>query len=66
MEKKIVFFDIDGTIIDNDTHKIPESTREAIGKMRRNGHIAVVNTGRTWVSIDQELKEMEFDGYICG
>ena len=66
MEKKIVFFDIDGTIIDNDTHKIPESTREALGKMRRNGHIAVVNTGRTWVSIDQELKEMEFDGYICG
>lgn len=66
LREKMVFFDIDGTIIDNDTHQIPESTKKAIKKMREKGHIAVVNTGRTWVSIDKELKEMGFDGYICG
>lgn len=66
MDRKIVFFDIDGTLVDNDTHVIPESTKEAITRMKKNGHIAVVNTGRTWVSIDEQIKEMGFDGYICG
>lgn len=66
MERKMVFFDIDGTIVDNETHIIPQSTKEAIRKIKQNGHIAVVNTGRTWATIDDRLKELDFDGYICG
>lgn len=66
MDKKLVFFDIDGTIVDNETHKIPESTKWAVRMMRRQGHIAVINTGRTWGNVDEEIKEIGFDGYICG
>lgn len=66
MERKLVFFDIDGTIVDNETHIIPESTKEAIRRMKEKGHIAAVNTGRTWVTIDESIKELGFDAYICG
>ena len=42
----VVFFDIDGTVVDNDTQIIPDSTVEAIRLLRENGHLSVVNTGR--------------------
>ena len=35
-DRKIVFFDIDGTIVDGATHTIPESTVEAIRRLRAN------------------------------
>lgn len=34
-DRKIVFFDIDGTLIDGPTHQIPQSAVEAIRKLRR-------------------------------
>ena len=44
----MLFFDIDGTLIDPKTDfKIPESAMGAIRKLQRAGHLAVVNTGRT-------------------
>lgn len=66
MERKIIFFDIDGTIITEDTHEIPNSTIDAIRKARENGHLAFVNTGRTYESITKNIREIGFDGYICG
>ena len=53
--RKIVFFDIDGTIVDGATHTIPESTVEAIRRLRANGHLAFLNTGRTMASIEREF-----------
>ncbi|MDD9147198.1 Cof-type HAD-IIB family hydrolase [Sporolactobacillus sp. CQH2019] len=44
-EIKIVFFDIDDTLYDQDK-KIPESTAEAIEKLQRKGIITAVATGR--------------------
>ena len=44
--RKILFFDIDGTLWTMDGH-IPESTREAIRKVRENGHLVFINSGRT-------------------
>ena len=41
MSKKIVFFDIDGTIFDVD-YGIMESTKNAIQKLNENGHIPIV------------------------
>lgn len=61
----VVFFDIDGTIIDDDTQIIPASAVEAITQLRRNGHIPVVNTGRPYSHIDPRIKAMDFAGYIC-
>ena len=64
--RKMIFFDIDGTISDEQTGEIPESAIRAIRKARENGHIAIINSGRTLTSIDQKIKDIGFDGYICG
>lgn len=62
----VVFFDIDGTIVDEDTQLIPESTVRAVEKLKENGHIAVVNTGRPLSHIDPRVRNMAFSGWVCG
>lgn len=66
MDKNIVFFDIDGTLVDEETFLIPESTKKAIHDMRKNGHLAFINTGRTVCQIPNIKTAIEFDGIICG
>ena len=66
MDSKIIFFDVDGTILSNKTHHISDSTKAAIKKAQANGHLAFVNTGRTIAEIEGEISEVGFDGYICG
>ena len=44
MDKKILFFDVDGTIVTAD-HIIPESAREALHAAQKAGHTLIVNTG---------------------
>lgn len=61
----VVFFDIDGTIVDNETQIIPESTVEAIRLLRSNGHVPVVNTGRPFGQLDPRIRELGFDGWVC-
>ena len=65
MVQKLVFFDIDGTIINEDTYEIPESTVSAIKKLRANGHLAFINTGRPYSIIEDKIRDIGFDGYIC-
>lgn len=65
---KLVFFDIDGTIWD-DNMLIPDTTVEAIRKLRANGHKAFLCSGRARASITaQNLLDIGFDGIIaaCG
>ena len=64
--KKILFFDIDGTISIEETGEIPESAVLAIRKARENGHLAFINTGRTLSSVEEKYKQIGFDGYVCG
>lgn len=66
MDRKIIFFDIDGTILDEETNKIPESALEAIKKLKENGHLAIINTGRTKAILPELIKNSGFNGYICG
>ena len=61
----VVFFDIDGTIVDDETQIIPESAIRAVAQLRKNGHIAVVNTGRPYSHIDPRVRAMDFAGYVC-
>lgn len=66
MSKKIVFFDIDGTLFDIEAG-VPDSTREAIKRLRRNGHMAFINTGRSRANIaDNDIGNIEFDGIVAG
>lgn len=63
MNKGIVFFDADGTIIKN--NKISKLTIEAFDKLKKNGYILVLSTGRALPAIDGVLKEMNFENMIC-
>lgn len=60
---KAIFFDIDGTLVSFETHKIPSSTREALKELRRKGIKIFIATGRPQCLIDN-LGDLEFDGYI--
>ena len=62
----VVFFDIDGTIIDSPTNRIPESAVRAVEKLKENGHVAIVNTGRPYYQVDARVKQMAFRGFACG
>ena len=42
----IVFTDIDGTLYDYEG-RMPESTREALRKLKENGHLVYFVTGRS-------------------
>lgn len=65
--KKIIFFDIDGTLISEDENAyLPESTLKAISLARKNGCYTYVNTGRTICNIEKRIRDIGFDGYICG
>lgn len=63
---KIIFFDIDGTLIDEQFQMLP-STKEAIKRARNNGHICMINTGRTDKLVGRRISDLvEFDGYLMG
>ena len=65
--KKIIFFDIDGTIISEDENAyLPESTLRAISLAQKNGCYTYINTGRTICNIEKRIRDIGFDGYICG
>lgn len=65
--QKVIFFDIDGTLVTEDEFKtIPDSTCRAIRQARANGHLTFINTGRTIFNVGSEIRELGFDGYLCG
>ena len=66
MQKKVLFFDIDNTILTRN-NEIPESTFEAFKKLHENGHLVFVNTGRSRAYVqDENLLSLGFDGFITG
>lgn len=65
-DKKIIFFDIDGTLISEKTNLIPKGTVQAIKRARENGHLAFINTGRTFFNVTENVRNIGFDGYVCG
>lgn len=65
--RKLIFFDIDGTLItEGPNHRVPESTLKALELLRRNGHICLINTGRVYAALDQLILSIPVDGYVCG
>ena len=62
--KKVVFLDIDGTIITRDG-RMPASTKEALERARANGHEMVICTGRSATQLDVVLRQTAFDGIVC-
>ena len=66
MERSVLFFDIDGTILSEITREIPKDAIEALKAAQAEGHLLFFNTGRTVCSIPPEIRRLRFDGYLCG
>ncbi|HEL2059191.1 TPA: HAD family hydrolase [Streptococcus suis] len=62
---KIIFLDVDGTLVDYH-NRIPESAIRAIRQARENGHLVYVCTGRSRAEMQPELWEIGLDGMIGG
>ena len=65
-QKRAIYFDIDGTLWDRANY-IPESTKEAIRKLKENGHFVMICSGRCRGYIhNEELLSLGFDGIVSG
>lgn len=65
MNRYALFFDIDGTLVSFQTHRIPDSTVEALERAKTCGHRIYIATGRP-MAIVNNLSQIEhlIDGYI--
>ena len=60
---KAAFFDIDGTLVSFKTHRMPESTKRALNRLREEGILLFVSSGRHKSSMNN-LDDYPFDGYV--
>lgn len=60
---KAIFFDIDGTLVSFKNHQIPQSTFDALYKLKEKGIKLFIATGRGKDGLDV-LNDFPFDGYI--
>lgn len=63
---KAAFFDIDGTLFSHRTNTVSPSTREALARLRRNGVLIFLATGRSKAVLDDlpPLRDIPYDGAI--
>ena len=54
MEQKVIFFDIDGTLI-NFGGEFPESAKKALEKAKGNGHKIFICSGRSKCQVEKRL-----------
>lgn len=66
MKEKIIFTDVDGTLIPYDSQIPPESEYVAFKKAKENGHKIFFVTGRTLAHIERPLQDLQPDGIIGG
>lgn len=64
MEKKILFVDLDGTLL-NDDKEITAENRAAIETATGMGHAIVVTTGRALVSTQKQVERLGLTGPGC-
>ncbi len=60
---KLLFFDIDGTLVDFN-RKMPDSAMAALRKVQRHGHKVMLCTGRSISQIYPYLLDFGFDGIV--
>lgn len=61
---KLIFFDIDGTLVDFSMH-IPNSTLQALKMAQINGHKIAICSGRPLFIVYPFLLELGFDGIVA-
>ncbi|CAG9611019.1 Putative bifunctional phosphatase/peptidyl-prolyl cis-trans isomerase [Bacillus rhizoplanae] len=63
MNDKIVFFDIDGTLLDHNK-EIPQSTKEAVRRLQENGVHVAIATGRAPFMFEDIRQELNIHNYV--
>ena len=63
MTKKLIFFDIDGTLLNHDK-QLPEKTIEAINQLKEQGHIVAIATGRGPFMYEDIRESLGVDTYV--
>lgn len=61
---KAIFFDVDGTLLSFDTHRVPDSAVEALARLREQGIRLFVASGRRKADILRAALPDVFDGYV--
>ncbi len=62
---KVIFFDIDGTLLSHTTGTVPQSAKDAIKAAQANGIKCVIATGRDLVEMSKlPVMDIGFDGYL--
>lgn len=62
---KVVFFDVDGTLISHSQNAVPESTRTALNQLSEKGIQRVIATGRHMLELSLlPVSNIHFDAYI--
>lgn len=66
MQRRYIFFDIDGTLKAGgyDNAYIPDSTRRAIELLRESGHFLAIATGRSEAMAREYVKELGFENMV--
>lgn len=61
---KMIFFDIDGTLVDGDMAPSP-ATVDTLLALKDRGHLLSIATGRSLHEITDNLRALPFDALIC-
>lgn len=65
MEKKLIFLDIDGTILESPDQGIHDAVKEGLERAREKGHQIFICTGRSRSVLPEFLGTLTLDGTIC-
>ncbi|WP_411334946.1 Cof-type HAD-IIB family hydrolase [Metabacillus indicus] len=63
MTANVIFFDIDGTLLNHDK-EIPDSTRKAVEDVKKAGHHVAIATGRAPFMFEDLRRELGIDSFV--
>ena len=64
-QKKYFFFDIDGTLTDDATHRIVPSAKVALHQLEKNGHFVSIATGRAHYKTVSFTNQIGIYNIVC-
>ncbi len=63
VERSLIFFDIDGTLL-NHEKKLPATTKAAINKLKEQGHEVAIATGRAPFMFEKLREELDIHSFV--
>lgn len=66
MNRKVLFFDVDGTLIDDETKEVPRSAVRIIKEVQDRGHFVFINSGRVLFMLKDQMETFGIKGAAAG